>query len=220
MGVVNVIGAGPVGLHCAAMLAEEGFAISVFEEHSTIGRPVQCAGLVSRAGIEQLGVKLGNSVVNEVKGVKIFSPGGECITVERNETVAYVIDRFLFDQLFYKKAKRLGCKIRTESMLIDIRNNSLFMQSSGHGELLKSKITVGADGFNSIVRHSVFPGLFGNVPGPVGQCLSQRLAAYHLGDGFQIAVQVFKPGNLFLISHGLRFLCYRFNRYLLRRHAG
>ena len=160
MGVINVIGAGPAGLHCAALLGEEGFEISVFEEHGTIGRPVQCAGLVSKTGIESLGIELGNSVVNEVQGAKIFSPGNECITVERNETVAYVLDRLVFDQLLYKKAKRLGAEIKTDSKLIDVRNNSLFMQSSGHGELLKSKITVGADGPNSVVRHSLFPKLF------------------------------------------------------------
>lgn len=175
MGVVNVIGAGPVGLHCATLLAEEGFDTTVFEEHSTIGRPVQCAGLVSRKGIEELKIKLGNSVVNEIKGARIFSPGGESLTVERNETVAFVVDRYLFDQMFYKKAKRLGCEIRTDNKLIDVRlgsalpgkaqsqgnaqsqGSSLFMQSHGHGEMVKSKITVGADGPNSVVRHSIFP---------------------------------------------------------------
>jgi len=172
LGVVNVIGAGPVGLHCATILAEEGFDTAVFEEHSTIGRPVQCAGLVSRKGIEELNIELGNSVVNEVKGARIFSPSGESLTIERNETVAHVVDRFLFDQMFYKKAKRLGCEIRTDNKLIDVRigstpsskaqgqGSSLFMQSHGHGELVKSKITVGADGPNSVVRHSLFPKLF------------------------------------------------------------
>jgi len=160
LGIVNIIGAGPIGLHCAALLAEEGFEISVFEEHSTVGRPVQCAGLISRSGIEDQKIELGNSVLNEVKGAKIFSPGGEFLTIERNETVAYVVDRFLFDQMFFKKAKRLGCEIKTESKLIDVRGNSLFMQSNGHGELLKSKITVGADGAHSVVRHAIFPKLF------------------------------------------------------------
>jgi flavin-dependent dehydrogenase len=170
LGIVNIIGAGPVGLHCASLLAGEGFDVSVFEEHSAVGRPIQCAGLVSKAGIKQPGVDLGNSVVNEIKGAKIFSPGGQSITVQKKETVAYVIDRFLFDQLFYRQAKKLGCDIRMESKLLDVRSgaqgknmpggNSLFMQTKGRGEFLKSQITVGADGVNSIVRHSVFPGLF------------------------------------------------------------
>jgi len=160
VGVINIIGGGPIGLHCAALLAEEGFETSVFEEHSNIGRPVQCAGLVSSTGIEELGIELGNSVVNEVKGAKIFSPGGESLEIKKNKTVAYVIDRFLFDQMFYKKAKRLGCDIRLESKLIDVRNNSLFMQTKGRGEFIKSQITVGADGAHSIVRHAIFPNLF------------------------------------------------------------
>ena len=180
-----MIGAGPVGLHCASLLAGQGFDVSVFEEHSAIGRPIQCAGLISKSGIEGLGVELGDSVVNEVSGAKIFSPGGQSITVQKKGTVAYVVDRFLFDQLFYKKAKKLGCDIRLENKLLDVRSgaagknmpggnsllqgkslgknapggNSLFMQANGRGEFLKSQITVGADGVNSIVRHSVFPGL-------------------------------------------------------------
>jgi len=162
LGLVNVIGAGPVGLHCAARLAEEGFEATVFEEHKVVGRPIQCAGLVSKTGIKELGIELGDSVVNEIMGAKIFAPGGESITVEKNETVAYVLDRFLFDQLFYKKARRLGVEVRQESKLIDARNSSLFMQSKGRGEFIKSRITVGADGANSIVRHSLFPKMFEN----------------------------------------------------------
>jgi len=164
LGLINVIGAGPVGLHCGTLLAEEGFEVTIFEEHQAIGRPVQCAGLISRSGIEELGVELGNSVINEVKGAKIFSPDGESLTIQRPSTVAYVVDRFLFDQMFYKKAKRLGCEIKTDCKLIDIRaklndNSSLFLQSKGRGELMKSRITIGADGANSVVRHSVFPGV-------------------------------------------------------------
>lgn len=159
MGVVNVIGAGPVGLHCAGLLAKEGFEVTVFEEHSAIGRPVQCAGLISKAGVEELEIELGNSVVNEIKGAKIFSQNGESITVRRPGTMAYVVDRYLFDQMFYKKAKRARVEIRTDNKLIDLRNNSLFMQSHGRGELIKSKVTIGADGSNSVVRHSVFPEL-------------------------------------------------------------
>ncbi len=159
MSVVSVVGGGPAGLQTASLLAEEGFDVSVFEEHNTVGRPVQCAGLVSKSGVEELGLKLGECTVNEVKGAKIFSPGGECITVQRSATVALVIDRFAFDQLFYRKAKKAGCDIRLGSRLIDLRNGKLFLESKGHGEMLGSKIIVGADGANSVVRNSTFGSL-------------------------------------------------------------
>jgi geranylgeranyl reductase family protein len=164
MGLVNIIGAGPVGLHAAAKLAEEGFETTVFEEHSTIGRPVQCAGLVSKTGLKELKIEPGESTVNEVKGAKIFSPNGSCITVQKEEPIACVLDRYAFDQLLYKKAKRLGAEIRTDSKLIDLRpkagqgqGSSLFMQAKGRGELLRSQITIGADGPHSVARHSIFP---------------------------------------------------------------
>ncbi len=172
MGLINIIGAGPVGLHAATRLSEEGFETTVFEEHNTIGRPVQCAGLVSKAGLQELEIKPGESLVNQVKGVKMFSPNGQSITVEKQEPVAHVLDRYLFDQMLYKKAKRLGIEIRTGSKLIDLRAkpseknqpekqaSSLFMQTKGRGELLKSQITVGADGPHSVVRHSIFPKMF------------------------------------------------------------
>ncbi len=156
MSVISVIGAGPVGLHCAALMREEGFDVSVFEEHAVVGKPVQCAGLISKSGAQSLGLKLSDCIVNEIKGAKIFSPGAECIAVERKETTALVIDRFQFDQLFYKKAKQAGCDIHLGSKLIDLRSNNLFLESSGHGEMQKSMIIVGADGPNSIVRNSAF----------------------------------------------------------------
>ena len=39
---VAIIGAGPAGLQAAITLAQSGHPPIVFEEHSTIGQPVQC----------------------------------------------------------------------------------------------------------------------------------------------------------------------------------
>jgi len=156
MDTISIVGGGPVGLRCASQLSEHGLAVSVFEEHATIGKPVQCAGLISKSGLEELGIKPGESAVNEVRGAKVFSPGGECLTVEMGETAAFVVDRFLFDQMLYRDAKKFGCEIRHETRLIDIRGSSLFLETGGHGEMRKSKIVIGADGANSTVRQSVF----------------------------------------------------------------
>ncbi|MDP6670650.1 MAG: geranylgeranyl reductase family protein, partial [archaeon] len=163
MALVNVVGAGPVGLRCATLLAKEGFETEVLEEHSTVGRPVQCAGLVSKEGISalNLGLEEQDFVLNKVFGAKIFSPHGTVLEVRKKKPVAMVIDRFKFDQLLYKQALKANVSVKLNSKLIDFRNGNLFLEAQGHGELKKCKIVVGADGPNSIIRHSIYPKIGG-----------------------------------------------------------
>ena len=44
---VVIVGAGPVGGHTANLLATRGHRVLLLEEHNEIGRPFQCAGLVT-----------------------------------------------------------------------------------------------------------------------------------------------------------------------------
>ena len=153
MNTVAIIGAGPAGLATALKMKEEGFDATVFEEHENIGEPTHCSGLISRKGIEDLGLTLGDSLLNEIRGAKIFSPSGHCIEVKKHETVAYVVDRKKFDQILLRRARLLGIHVATDTKLIDVRNNTLFVQSQGRGELRKAEFVIGADGVNSTVRH-------------------------------------------------------------------
>ena len=49
---IAVIGAGAVGLHSAIELLKSGWDVTVIEEHGEVGKPVQCAGLISKSGAE------------------------------------------------------------------------------------------------------------------------------------------------------------------------
>jgi len=157
------VGAGPSGLRCAELLASEGFEILVLEEHASVGKPVQCTGLVSISGLNGLGLELNEDdfAVNKIYGAKIFSPHGTVLEVRKKKPVALVIDRMKFDRLLYKKTVGAGAKVRLSSKLIDLRNGNLFLETKGHGELVKSKIVVGADGPNSVVRHIMHPNIRG-----------------------------------------------------------
>ncbi|MDD5148228.1 MAG: NAD(P)/FAD-dependent oxidoreductase [Candidatus ainarchaeum sp.] len=157
MGMITIVGAGPVGLQAALNLKRNGLDVSVIEEHREVGKPVQCAGLISKTGCRELGLNIEESVVNEIKGARIFSPNGTELTIRKKETTAFVVDRYKFDQVFYKKAVRENIPVSLNSKLIDIRKNSLFLETNGHGELQKSDLVVGADGVTSIVRHVVAP---------------------------------------------------------------
>jgi geranylgeranyl reductase family protein len=155
MNTVAIIGAGPAGIQTALRMKEEGFDATVFEEHETIGEPTHCSGLISKNGIEELKVNLGDSLVNEIRGAKIFSPNGTMLQIKKNHTVAYVVDRKKFDQALVRRARLLNVHVATDTKLIDVRNNTLFVQSQGRGELRKAEMVVGADGVNSTVRHLI-----------------------------------------------------------------
>ncbi|MEK6958777.1 MAG: NAD(P)/FAD-dependent oxidoreductase [archaeon] len=156
---IAIIGAGPAGLATAMRLKEEGFDSSVLEEHEKVGLPEHCSGLISKKGVVELGLHLGDSLQNEVKGAKIFSPNGTMVKVERPETVAYVVDRKKFDLMLLRRARLMNIHVATHTKLIDIRKNpklpesTLFVQVEGRGELRKAEHIIGADGAMSMVRH-------------------------------------------------------------------
>ena len=93
--MISIIGAGPIGAYLAGKLAKEGEEVRLFEEHENIGRPVQCAGIVSK-NIRNF-VRIDKEfVLNVINGARIYSPNGECFEIKGNKE-AYVLDRAKFD---------------------------------------------------------------------------------------------------------------------------
>ena len=82
--MIVVIGAGPVGLEAAY----HSNADIVLEEHSEIGEPQSCAGLISSGGIESLKIYDKSYVLNEIRGADFFSPNRH-FGVEAKKTKAY-----------------------------------------------------------------------------------------------------------------------------------
>lgn len=105
--MIIIIGAGPAGLAAA----KEAGADLVLEEHNEIGKPVSCAGLISKSGIDGLGVFDKRYVLNKVKGARFYSPN-ENFLVKAKETKAYVVDRGLFDQTLAEDIDvKTGCRV-------------------------------------------------------------------------------------------------------------
>lgn len=150
-----VVGGGPVGCRTAYLLRKQGFDCAVIEEHPSIGEPVSCSGLISRSGVESLGLKLGEGVlVNGVKGAKIHSRT-QTIVVEKPSTVAYVIDRAKFDRQIAREAVSAGVDVFLNTKLLNIRGDKAFIERNGKGELLKSEFFAGCDGASSKARELV-----------------------------------------------------------------
>ena len=90
---VIIVGGGPAG--CITGEHIKHGKVLIIEEHQEIGVPLQCAGLISKKGVEELGNPKG--CVNKVRGAHIYSKNNH-ITVGNEEIRACVFERKVMDK--------------------------------------------------------------------------------------------------------------------------
>lgn len=149
---VTVIGGGSAGLRLARKLAERKVSVTVLEDHKEIGIPEHCSGLISAKNTKELGFDISQSLTNNIKGAKLFSPNNTQLRIESKKTVAHVVNRSKFDQTLYEEAMKAGAKVKLNNSVMSIRGNTIFTQINGRGGIEKSKLIVAADGVNSKLR--------------------------------------------------------------------
>jgi geranylgeranyl reductase family protein len=149
-GKILIIGAGPIGCYTARLLKEKGgnSDVVVIEEHSGIGRPIHCAGLVGQNVLSEIKINFkaqDGVMLNSIDGAEVFFDG-ESFKIERKE-VAMVIDRERFDRY-------LG-----EGLEVDFNTRFVGVENEGCGYLVETDrkeyyadIVIGADGANSAFR--------------------------------------------------------------------
>ncbi|MBN1860070.1 MAG: NAD(P)-binding protein, partial [Candidatus Thermoplasmatota archaeon] len=108
---VTVVGAGPIGCFIAERLASKGRNVSLFEEHSRIGEPLHCAGLVTQRVLNLTHCPPEGIVQNTIYGAIIHSPNGKTLTIGGETIHALVIDRRAFDVYLAQKAERAGAHL-------------------------------------------------------------------------------------------------------------
>lgn len=148
---VVIIGGGPVGSTFAAQTAT--YTTVVVEEHTVIGRPVQCTGLVHPRVVEM--VEAQDTVMNQITGFRLVPPGGKALEVRTKEVKAVVIDRTRFDRRCCERAEREGADILTghEFLGFEREGKRLTIKARGpDGEVaIGADLLVGADGYKSRV---------------------------------------------------------------------
>lgn len=152
--MISIIGAGPTGSYLAYLLAKSGKEVSVFEEHSEIGKPVHCTGLIT-SSIEKLIPLKKELILNTITKVKVFSPNNSYL--ELNILPNYIIDRAKFDRYIAKLALSAGAKYFFNHQFIDYKKPYIIFKNR---KAVKTNIIVGADGPVSKVAKS--SGLYKN----------------------------------------------------------
>ena len=152
---VVIVGAGPVGGHAANLLAQRGQRVLLLEEHSEIGRPFQCAGLVTPNAMKQVG--LFDTILEEVDGALIHGPSGTLVPVGTSGKVrTYVVCRKLFDEGVVKQSMLSGATLWLNSKPINAEANDdcviVKLSKDGDETEIKTKLLIGCDGAHSWTR--------------------------------------------------------------------
>jgi digeranylgeranylglycerophospholipid reductase len=105
-----IIGAGPAGLHAGRCLARHGLGVAVLEEHSLVGDPVHCTGVLAREAFDEFGLS-SDTILNELTTARFISPAGHDIVYRTRAVEAVVIDRAIFDARLADDAVRAGARL-------------------------------------------------------------------------------------------------------------
>jgi len=153
---VAVVGAGPIGCFVAQQLAEKGIQVAVFEEHTTIGQPLHCAGLVTQRVFDILHCSPGDIVQNTIYGAHIHGPSGLTLTIGGNKIHALVINRQRFDETLAANAQHAGVDLNRGHKVITAQQQgtkvSLSIQHNKTISTARCNILIGADGPHSHIR--------------------------------------------------------------------
>lgn len=150
--MISVIGAGPAGSHYAGLAAKNS-EVHLFEEHTAVGRPVACTGILTDS-VDNI-VKIPDEVVvSRINRFKIIAPNGKSIYIDLNRTNK-VVDRALFDKYLFDKAVDAGANVHLGERFLGFSN-----LGKGRYKLLTDKnsyetdMIVGSDGPMSPVAKS------------------------------------------------------------------
>jgi digeranylgeranylglycerophospholipid reductase len=146
-------------------VAAKGLSVVVLEDDTEIGTPEHCGGLVSIAGIQNLGIVPSNdSIQNNIKYAKISSPSKSFeLNAEKQKVI--VLDRRVFDKQIAFQAQKMGAEIRVRCSVLSIsKKKEDVEQDIGDDEgcyviktsngLLACKYFVDARGVGSLIRHN------------------------------------------------------------------
>ncbi len=160
---VVIVGAGPVGGYLGRTLSSGGLRVLILEEHAEIGKPFQCAGLVTPSAMDRVGLQ--SSILSNVYGARIHSPKGTCVRIGTPDIVrTHVVCRKMFDEGCVRQSLEAGCNLWLNSRpsAVEVREDGVELSVTRYGVdgkggrevIVRCSLLCGADGVHSWVRRT------------------------------------------------------------------
>ena len=184
--MITIVGAGPAGSYLGYLLAKQGKKVTILEEHETVGKPVQCTGIVTHS-IENF-FRLKKEVIAKRLDKVIVVSKNNKIEVNVDEIVTW---RDRFDQFVAGMAEKEGAEILLNHHFVDFNGkNSIKVKDKKNNRIteIKTDIVVGADGpYSSVAKSADMDSNSRNYIGMQAKVrLSMDTTAFetHFGSGF------------------------------------
>jgi geranylgeranyl reductase family protein len=200
---VIIVGAGPAGLALSRTLAAEGFDVAVYEEHQSSGDPVHCTGVLAAEAFDHFPVPK-EVVLNPLRTVRFYAPGGAAIEYTTERIEALVIDRLALDRALFAEARRAGVEVMLGRRVTDVGIDADAVTISlADGSVARSRACVLACGAHYVIQRRVGLGM----PAAFLQSAQLEIPARTPGDvevrfgrdvapgGFAWAVPVIRPAG-------------------------
>ena len=146
---VIVAGGSVAGLLCAREISSKGFSALLIEEDYEIGTPEHCGGLVSMAGLEELGIiPFRKTFDHMIESAKITSANGNNFTINSKRQKVVEISRRELDKQIAFQAQKNGTVIKVRTSFQEITDTGI---RTNEGKV-DCKIFVDARGVSSLVQ--------------------------------------------------------------------
>ena len=147
---VIVAGGSVSGLLCAREIAADGkSSVLVIEEDYEIGTPEHCGGLVSMAGLEELGIiPFRKTFDHKIEYSEITSPGGASFVINSEKQNVVEVSRRELDKQIAFQAQKNGAVIKVRTSLQKVTDAGVRTNK----EEIDCKIFVDARGVSSLIH--------------------------------------------------------------------
>src|SRR3989338_2526125 len=138
---VVIAGGSVAGLICAREIASNNHSVLVIEEDYEIGTPEHCGGLVSTAGLEELGiVPFRKTFDHLIESAEIYAPNGNSFSINSKKQRVAEISRRELDKQIAHQAQKNGAIIKVRTSFQELtdkgaRTTEGEIYSSGMGGL-------------------------------------------------------------------------------------
>ncbi|MBI5859596.1 MAG: NAD(P)/FAD-dependent oxidoreductase, partial [Nitrosarchaeum sp.] len=146
---VVIAGGSVAGLICAREIASNDHSVLVIEEDYEIGTPEHCGGLVSTAGLEELGiVPFRKTFDHLIESAEIHAPNGNSFVINSKKQKVAEISRRELDKQIAHQAQKNGAVIKVRTSFQEPTDKGV---RTSDGEI-ECKIFVDARGVSSLIH--------------------------------------------------------------------